>query len=835
MEALKPEDPSRIGPFTPLARIGAGGMGRVYLARSRGGRPLAVKVIRAEYAEDERFRSRFRREVDAARTVDGMYTASVLDAGTDDDEPWLATAYIPGPSLQRVVYDHGPLPERSARVLGAGIAEALGAIHGAGLIHRDLKPSNVICGPDGPRVIDFGISHAVGGSSLTATGVVVGSPRYASPEQCRTDEESSPASDIFALGGVLVYATTGVPPFGDGPDHIQLYLVVHEKPDLTGVPMGLRPIVGACLEKNPADRPSIDELLDTLLPPDDAGALGDVDWLPEAVHRDMRKYAAVPVAAAAEESTHERPDDDPVRTPAPRDGGDTDVSGGSGTGGNSGSDATSASSASLPDRTPHLGRRRVLTGIAGVVAMAASGGGAWYAATRGDGKKTAQNAGATLPPGTPSSGADSSATVAPTGSPSASTPSSSASETPSTHSSTGKWGEDWASATDLGGAAGGAVVRGGRLIGVYTASTNNPVKQQSLIALDTTTGHKAWDPVVIPGVDAVTGAGIVADDQYVYSYGAGTIYAWNLSDGKAAWNAKSGLAVTTADNNMPATGILGLVGGILIIGSANFDPSYPPSLAGFDVAARVVAWTKKTTDLLDSLPAGLTVGSVTAAVSVPQQGNLFYVTLSDQTSLRVLKGMDPQKAKQVWSVPFTSYSDNAAGTIIPTVTGTEQHVYLTDMHSGSVHAYDTGGNWMWTYPNALGHTSPAAEKRVTGPVVESGDTVYVTNANSVIALQASSKAPAGTPLWKNPRQFNGLAGAPAAVGDKVWVEVHTPTEAVALAMAVLNGADGQPVQQYPMPEGPTASSADLLVRDPAGGGVYVLTASGQVLGYRRTQ
>ena len=300
MDALKPEDPSRIGPFIPLARIGVGGMGRVYLARSRGGRPVAVKVIRAEYAEDERFRIRFRREVQAARTVDGMYTAPVLDAGPDDAEPWLATAYIPGPSLQRAVHDHGPLPERSARVLGAGIAEALGAIHGAGLIHRDLKPSNVILGPDGPRVIDFGISASEGGSSLTTTGIVVGSPRYSSPEQCRADPNLTPASDVFALGGVLVFAATGVPPFGDGPDHVQLYLVVHEKPDLTGVPMALRPIVSACLEKDPANRPSTEELLDVLLPPDDIWAAGAVDWLPAGVQQDLREYTADPEGGIAQ-------------------------------------------------------------------------------------------------------------------------------------------------------------------------------------------------------------------------------------------------------------------------------------------------------------------------------------------------------------------------------------------------------------------------------------------------------------------------------------------------------------------------------------------------------
>ncbi|MFL6115779.1 MAG: serine/threonine-protein kinase, partial [Catenulispora sp.] len=408
METLKPEDPTRIGPFTPLARIGAGGMGRVYLARSRGGRPVAVKVIRAEYAEDERFRNRFRREVEAARTVNGLYTASVLDAGPDDAAPWLATAYIPGPSLQRVVLDHGPLPEHSARVLGAGIAEALGAIHGAGLIHRDLKPSNVICGPDGPRVIDFGISHTVGGTSLTATGVIVGSPRYASPEQCRADPQMLPASDVFALGGVLVFATTGIPPFGEGPDHVQLYLVVHEQPDLAGVPAGLRPIIAACLAKEPGDRPSIDELLDTLLPP---GAAGAVDWLPEAVHRDLHAYAAAPSTGPTELPTHARPAPDPTPAPAP-----------------------------VPpepaDRSSHPTRRRMLTGVTGLAAMAATGGGAWFVASR----HTVKNGdnGATTPTARPGAQNVSTGGVSST-SASASPPST----PPPTVRPTGKFGEDW--------------------------------------------------------------------------------------------------------------------------------------------------------------------------------------------------------------------------------------------------------------------------------------------------------------------------------------------------------------------------------------------------------
>ncbi|WP_194909465.1 protein kinase domain-containing protein [Catenulispora rubra] len=837
MEALKPEDPARVGPYTPLARIGAGGMGRVYLARSRGGRPVAVKVIRAEYAEDERFRIRFRREVQAARTVDGLYTAPLLDAGPDDAEPWLATAYIPGPSLQRAVHDHGPLPERSARILGAGIAEALGAIHGAGLIHRDLKPSNVICGPDGPRVIDFGISASEGGSSLTTTGIVVGSPRYSSPEQCRADPQLLPASDVFALGGVLVYATTGVPPFGDGPDHVQLYLVVHESPDLTGVPMALRPVVAACLEKDPANRPTTDQLLDILLPPEEAGALGADDWLPESVHRDMRQYSAAPVAGAEEATpTHAGVTNDPVPTPAPREPdatsaglGDASLTGGAGAIG-----TTAAPSASGPDRPSHPGRRRVLAGIAGAVAVAASGGGAWYAATRhADKNSTAQNAGATYPTGTPpKDGATSSPSTGPTTTGTSSSPSA----TPTPSHTLGKWGEDWSTPVDLGGAAGGAVVRGGKLVSIYTATSVNPNSPQDLIAIDTTTGAKAFAPVSIPDVGNVGGASMAADDNYVYTYGDGTVYAWNLKDGSAAWNAKTGLQATTSTNNMPQCGVLGLVGGVLIVGAASFDPSFPPCLAGFDLTNRATLWSMKASDMqaVASPPTGLALDQTSVALTVPKTGNLIYITLCDQNSLRILRAMEVQKGKEVWHIPFQAYSDNGAGTVTPTVSGNAQHVYLTDMHSGSVHAYDTAGKWMWTYP-AVGKTAPTSDKRFTGQVLESGDTAFATDANSMYGLQVSSKGKAGAQVWANPRTFNGIANVPALVGDKVWVEVHTPTDQTALAMAVVNAADGSLVHSYPMPPGPNANSADLLVPDPAGGGVYILTASGAVLGFRRDQ
>ena len=863
MDALKPDDPTRIGPFTPLARIGAGGMGRVYLARSRGGRPVAVKVIRAEYAEDERFRTRFRREVEAARTVNGLYTASVLDAGPDDAEPWFATAYIPGPSLQRVVQDHGPLPERSARVLGAGIAEALGAIHAAGLIHRDLKPSNVICGPDGPRVIDFGISHAVGGTSLTATGVVVGSARYASPEQCRADLESSPASDVFALGGVLVYATTGVPPFGEGPDHVQLYLVVHEQPDLAGVPAGLRPIVAACLEKQPGDRPSIDELLDALLPPDEVAAGAAVDWLPEAVHRELRNYAAAPLTASAEASTHERPEHDPVRvsggglrtaagptsavsappTPPPVSV-SVSVSQGSTF---SGPSQGSSSHDSPPQGSSSAGRgssptrRRLLTGIVGLAAMGASGGGAWYAATRHSKKTGAQGSGPTTSLSTTPAGGQNSATGS--SAPTATTDSSSSAASPSATPSpqvTGKYGEDWSVNTDFS-RAGGVVVRGGRLYGVYTANSSSPNPQQSLVALDTRSGGAVFHPANIPAVDTAAGAGIAVDDRYVYTYGAGTVYAWHLDDGQPAWSKGGVLQPSTAANGMPLAGILGMINGVLIIGAPMIDPTNPPCLAGFDVAGQTRLWVRKPGELLTNLPADMTKtdDGISIGVTVPRAGSQFHVTVSDQTSLRVLKALDPKTGKDLWHTPFTHRTENSAGSANATVTGTADHVFLTDMHSGSIHAYDTAGTWKWTHPDpdSPDHVTLAPEQRYTGPVVEVNGTVYATNARSVIALDAFSTSPSGTLVWPSSKQFNGLIGAPVAVGGKIWVEVDTPSSATPLAVAVLNRSDGKLVTQYAMPPGPTASSADLLIADPdpQTPAVYVVTASGSVLGYYREQ
>lgn len=226
MQELQGGDPSHIGPYRLLGRLGAGGMGRVFLGRSAGGRPVAVKVIREELAGDAGFRTRFRREVAGARLVSGLFTAPVVDADLDAPVPWLATAYVPGLSLTDTVAAHGPLPAASVLALAAALAEGLSAIHAAGVVHRDLKPSNVLLAVDGPRIIDFGIARAAEATALTHTGLVVGSPGFMSPEQAE-GREVGPPSDVFSLGAVLTFAATGEGPFGAGSTAALVYRVVH--------------------------------------------------------------------------------------------------------------------------------------------------------------------------------------------------------------------------------------------------------------------------------------------------------------------------------------------------------------------------------------------------------------------------------------------------------------------------------------------------------------------------------------------------------------------------------------------------------------------------------
>ena len=255
MMRLRREDPRVVGSFRLHRRLGAGGMGVVYLGSDRRGQRVALKVIRPDLAEDQEFRSRFAREVSAARRIRGGCTARLVAADLEADRPWFATQYVPGPSLQDKVNEGGPLPAAQVASIGAALAEGLVAVHEAGVVHRDLKPSNILLSPKGPRIIDFGIAWATGASTLTHVGTAVGSPGYLSPEQVR-GAAVTPATDVFALGATLAYAATADSPFGQGSSEVMLYRVVHEEPHLHEVHAALAPLVRACLVKSPEDRPS---------------------------------------------------------------------------------------------------------------------------------------------------------------------------------------------------------------------------------------------------------------------------------------------------------------------------------------------------------------------------------------------------------------------------------------------------------------------------------------------------------------------------------------------------------------------------------------------------
>jgi serine/threonine protein kinase len=307
VEPLADYDPRQVGGFRLQARLGAGGMGRVYLGYSPGGRPVAVKVVHPDLARDPEFMQRFRREVAAAQSVSDAYTAAVVGAGPDDSPPWLATTFVAGPSLADLVTRSGPLPEHAVWRLAGGLAEALQAIHSRGLIHRDLKPGNILVAADGPRVIDFGISRTTEGTVVTATHTTIGTPAYMSPEQAQGNPVG-PASDVFSLGSVLTFAATGAAPFGSsGTEMFAIaYKVVNGEPELSRVPASLRPLIDACLAKDPAGRPAVSQLIHDVA----AGATAYPEVTPGRFWPDQ-------VAAVLESSAFTPVLPPPAPTPAP--------------------------------------------------------------------------------------------------------------------------------------------------------------------------------------------------------------------------------------------------------------------------------------------------------------------------------------------------------------------------------------------------------------------------------------------------------------------------------------------------------------------------------------
>lgn len=369
IKPLTANDPARIGPYLLLGKLGAGGMGRVYLARSEGGRTVAVKVVHAEHVADPHFRARFRREVDAARRVGERYTAPVLDAAPDEEYPWVATGYVPGLSLEQVVRGHGALPTESVLALADGLLRALKDIHAAGIVHRDLKPSNVMLTVEGPKVIDFGIARAVEtsvDSLLTSTGMVIGSPGFMAPEQIR-GESAGPKSDVFTLGCVLTYAATGTLPFGHGVSnqHAVMYHIVEAAPALDRVrDEGLRTLIARLLTKSPDERPSVDELLAE--PGRQHLAPATASWLPADVVGHLARQSAQLLDAEAAPVRQERVDRSTVGLrpagPVP------------GTADEATPEAVLIGGAAEPKRKREKRRRRLVISVPVVLVLAGGGG-----------------------------------------------------------------------------------------------------------------------------------------------------------------------------------------------------------------------------------------------------------------------------------------------------------------------------------------------------------------------------------------------------------------------------------------------------------------------------
>ncbi|MET7755944.1 serine/threonine-protein kinase [Streptomyces sp. NPDC005389] len=374
---LRAGAPRRIGPYEVLARLGAGGMGEVFLGQGGPGADgtfVAVKTVRRDVVGDPAFRDRFRREIRVASLVDSAYAAAPLGGDADAEVPWLATAYVPGPSLSQAVRRGGALPVDTVRALGTGVARALADLHRAGVLHRDLKPGNVMLSVDGPRLIDFGIARSNTATTMTATGVMVGTPSFMSPEHVAGARRVTAASDVFCLGSLLCYAATGEDPFGDGPLAAVLYRVSQAEVDLARVPEELRDTVAACLALDPADRPTPEGLAELL-----GGGTPKVFPWPGPVRDHIGEYGTElaqlvasggPLLEAAPAAGPGNPAADPAAPGLHSAATQAPVSAPAGPVGSSGAPGTEASGP-----TGATGRRRRIRLLAAAVALAVVAGG----------------------------------------------------------------------------------------------------------------------------------------------------------------------------------------------------------------------------------------------------------------------------------------------------------------------------------------------------------------------------------------------------------------------------------------------------------------------------
>lgn len=742
-QPLESSDPRQVGPYRIMGRLGAGGMGRVYLGRSPGGRAVAVKTVRPELTDDPEFRERFAREAAAARAVSGAFTAAVVDADPYGDPPWLATVHVAGISLADTIARHGPLPGASVLALGAGLSEALQAIHAAGLVHRDLKPSNVLLAPDGPKVIDFGIAITAGSSSLTRSGVVVGTPAFMSPEQLTGGRAGAPA-DVFALGGVLYFAATGESPFGYGPTAGVGYRVVHDQPSLATVPEGLRPLLTRCLEKDPAGRPTVAELLaefaDRVLPAP-AAAPGGTDtitlafhggaWLPAPVAASVWRAEAAGAAPVAEAVTSTavpggaagpllpvQPPAGPVLPAAGDDRRDLPYPGAApqGPGPVPPGGTTVPGPVGDGDRDPGgPNRRQVLAALAGAAGVTAAGAGA-YLLGRGDNHPGKGSNGATLKD-----------------------PNTSASSTGPAPGSL-KWTHD------TGGPVAPALLAAGGL--VYAGS-----KDANLYALNAETGEPRWTFGTGNGVytcPAVAG-GVAYFGSADYH-----LYAVDVTSGRQLWLFSTGGEV----NSSPV-----VAGGVVYAGSDDGnlyavnartgERKWTYAAGGRIRSSPVVAWGKVYVGSEDSRLHAVDVrtgarrwtfgtdGDVKSSPAIADR--VVYVGSYDGN----LYAVSCDTGERQWA-----FATRGGVGSSPAVSGGAVYVGSDDGHLYAVDARTGKQRWTFTV-GAIVYSSPAVL----------GDVVYVGSKNgNLYALRTNT----GEQLWTFPTGAD-IRSSPTAAGGTVYV------------------------------------------------------------------
>ena len=729
MEALTADDPRMIGDFRLQSRLGAGGMGRVYLGFSPAGRAVAVKVIHPHLARDPSYAARFRREVAAAQAVNAVYATPVVAAGPDDTPPWLATAFVPAPSLQDVVSSNGPLPEDAVWKLAAGLAEALRAIHAGGLVHRDLKPGNVLLAADGPRLIDFGIARVVDGTRLTATDGVLGTPSYMSPEQAK-GESVDPPSDIFSLGGVVYYAATGQAPFGGGIPAALLYRIVFDEPNLDGLPPQLRALVAACLDKNPATRPTPAQLATALMPAIPAGdqvTPSRLAFWPEPVERVINDFrarldqgaaqapptpAGWPTAGgrqAAGTTTSGMPAGG--QTPPPRFGATTMQP------------RAGGGRHAQPTAVPGMNRRRALAALAGA-ATAGLGIAGWEFAPQLSGSGARKlDAGFSLPQVAPGKVAWKFNAKAPVSS----------------------------------------IAQAGNV--VYAATNAN-----AIFALNATTGKQIWKRTTTSELNSYL---MVAGSSVVISGGNGP-YALAAANGKQLWSRKS-------DGGSP----LLVTGGVAYVAyAAKSDTT--GGVTALDPASGTILWTFQFGPVAD-IAGGLAVADGVVYVTT-SDGELFALSAANGAKRQkvtgfgdfgagtiaarngvVYAGLDDKKGtvvavdmtsgKTLWrqslgSAGFPPYVATTGGTIFA---GTDSNAANS---SGKVYALDAkAGKQLWSMPVTGG---------VSEGLIAAGGTVYSGGGTLETGVLDAWEPASGKKLWSYTTKTDSLGNLTVVPGSRVY-------------------------------------------------------------------